>query len=46
MAKRSAELHVYHKGGHGFGIRKQQQPSDAWADQLAAWMEYQGLLKK
>ncbi len=46
MAKRSAELHVYYKGGHGFGIRKQQQPSDAWADQLAAWMEYQGLLKK
>ncbi len=45
-AKRSAELHVYNKGGHGFGIRKQQQPSDAWADQFAAWLEYQGFLKK
>jgi len=45
-AKRSAELHVYNKGGHGFGIRKQQQPSDAWADQFAAWLEFQGFLKK
>ena len=45
-AKRSAELHVYYKGGHGFGIRKQQQPSDAWADQFAAWLEFQGFLKK
>lgn len=44
-AKRSAELHVYHKGGHGFGIRKQQQPSDAWANQFAAWLGFQGFLK-
>jgi len=45
-AKRSAELHIYNKGGHGFGIRKQQQPSDAWADQFAAWLDFQGFLKK
>jgi acetyl esterase/lipase len=44
-AKRSAELHVYNKGGHGFGIRKQQQPSDAWADQFATWLAFQGFLK-
>lgn len=45
-AKKSAELHVYYKGGHGFGIRKQQQPSDAWADQFAEWLGFQGFLKK
>jgi acetyl esterase/lipase len=44
-AKRSAELHVYYKGGHGFGIRKQGQPSDAWADEFAAWLGFQGFLK-
>lgn len=44
-AKRSAELHVYYKGGHGFGIRKQGQPSDAWAEEFAAWLGFQGFLK-
>ena len=44
-ARRPAELHVYYKGGHGFGIRKQQQPSDAWAEQFAAWLTYQGFMK-
>ena len=26
------ELHVFPKGGHGFGIRKQNLPSDEWTE--------------
>jgi acetyl esterase/lipase len=28
-AKRSAEIHIYAKGGHGFGMRRQNLPSDS-----------------
>jgi acetyl esterase/lipase len=42
-AKKSAELHLYSKGGHGFGMRKQNLPSDRWIERLAEWLEVQGL---
>lgn len=42
----SAELHIYSKGGHGFGMNKQNQPSDAWINRLGEWMQIQGMLKK
>ena len=29
-AKQSAELPVFERGGHGFGMRKQNLPSDTW----------------
>jgi len=45
-AKRPAELHVYAKGGHGFGMNKQNLPCDTWADRFADWLHMQGLLKK
>ena len=45
-AKKSAELHMYAKGGHGFGMRKQNLPTDHWIDRFADWLELQGLLKK
>jgi len=45
-AKKSAELHLYSKGGHGFGMRKQNLPSDQWISLLADWLGSQGLLKK
>lgn len=45
-AKKSAELHLYSKGGHGFGMKKQNLPSDHWIQLLADWMGVQGLLKK
>src|SRR5262249_55584659 len=32
------ELHVYEKGGHGFGMRHQNTTSDLWFDQFAAWL--------
>ena len=45
-AKKSAELHMYAKGGHGFGMRKQNLPTDHWIDRFADWLELQGWLKK
>jgi len=40
-AGRSAELHAYPDGGHGFGIRKQGLSTDRWEDRLVDWMFYQ-----
>ena len=45
-AHKPAELHMYAKGGHGFGMRKQNLPADHWIDRFADWMELQGWLKK
>ncbi len=45
-AHKSAELHMYANGGHGFGMRKQNLPTDHWIDRFAEWLELQGWLKK
>ena len=45
-AHKSAELHLYAKGGHGFGMRKQNLPTDHWIDRFADWLVLQGWLKK
>jgi acetyl esterase/lipase len=45
-AKKSAELHMYAKGGHGFGMRKQNLPTDHWIDRFSDWLEMEGWLKK
>jgi acetyl esterase/lipase len=45
-AHKSAELHMYATGGHGFGMRKQNLPTDHWIERFADWMELQGWLKK
>ncbi len=42
----SAELHIYSKGGHGFGMNRQLQPSDTWIDRFGDWLGVQGLLNK
>lgn len=44
-ALKSAELHMYAKGGHGFGMRKQNLPTDHWIDRFADWLQLQGWLK-
>lgn len=36
------ELHIYQKGGHGFGMNKQGFSSDYWVDDLYHWMESLG----
>ena len=37
-AGRSAELHSYRRGNHGFGMAKQGMPSDRWIDQFRDWL--------
>jgi acetyl esterase/lipase len=44
-AGKPAELHIYSKGGHGFGMKKQNLPSDHWIDRFGDWLQVQGLLK-
>lgn len=39
-----AELHVYAKGGHGYGIRPSDNPVSHWHEQLAAWLQSSGFL--
>jgi acetyl esterase/lipase len=41
-----AELHMYSKGGHGFGMKKQNLPSDSWIERFGDWMKMQGLLER
>ena len=40
-----AELHIYAKGGHGFGMRRPGQPVQGWTDRLREWLDQLGLLK-
>jgi acetyl esterase/lipase len=44
-AGHSAELHIYSKGGHGFGMHKQGLPVDHWIERYGDWLGAQGLLK-
>ncbi len=43
-AGRSAEIHIYAQGGHGFGMVKQGLPSDGWIERFGDWLEAQGLV--
>lgn len=43
-AGRPAELHLYERGGHGFGMKRNGAPTDAWIDRLGDWLIGQGLL--
>jgi acetyl esterase/lipase len=44
-AGRAAELHIYSKGGHGFGLTRRGWPVDSWIDRFGDWLQTQGLLK-
>ncbi len=41
-AGKSAELHIYSKGGHGFGMSKKGIPADSWIERLYEWMKTSG----
>ena len=43
-AGRPAELHLYEKGGHGFGMIPEGSSSDHWFDEFVWWMQARGLL--
>lgn len=34
-----AEMHIFAKGGHGFGIRKAGIPTDLWPELFVEWMK-------
>jgi acetyl esterase/lipase len=40
-----AELHVFAKGGHGFGMMQRGQPIDQWPARVAEWMASMGLVE-
>ena len=44
-AGRTAELHLYSQGGHGFGMLKRGLPVDGWVERLGEWLQIQGWLK-
>lgn len=44
--KHDAELHMYARGNHGFGMRVQNLPTDKWIERFGEWLDVQGLLKK
>ncbi len=44
-AGRPAELHIYSKGGHGFGMVKRGLPVDRWIERFGDWLGVQGMLK-
>lgn len=44
-AKKPAELHIYQKGGHGFGMHVQHIPADTWIDRFGDWLRWLGYIK-
>ena len=45
-AGQNVELHMYSKGGHGFGTGKQNLPVDSWETRFEEWLALQGFLVK
>ncbi len=41
-----SELHIYTKGGHGFGLRPTTNPCCTWPQRCEEWMKSIGLLSK
>jgi len=39
-----AELHVYARGGHAFGLRRTQEPITAWPDLVDRWLQTIGMI--
>lgn len=40
-----AELHIYARSTHDFGVRKVGRPCDAWTRACADWLRHMGFLK-
>ena len=45
-AKVPAELHIYSRGGHGYGLRQTENPVTTWNHRCAEWMKREGYLSK
>jgi acetyl esterase/lipase len=42
-AKKPVGLHMYSKGGHGFGMKEQNLPSDTWIQRFYDWSVAEGI---
>jgi putative heme-binding domain-containing protein len=42
----AGELHIYGRGGHGFGMNDRPMPVTSWTARLREWMADSGFLKK
>jgi len=40
-----AELHIYSKGGHGYGLRASDNPVSTWPKRCEDWLRVSGLLQ-
>lgn len=45
-AKVPCELHVYPRGGHGYGLRRTELPVTRWPERAEDWMRERGWLAK
>jgi acetyl esterase/lipase len=43
-AKVPAELHIYAKGGHGYGLRRTELPVTGWPRLVETWLQTTGVL--
>ncbi len=43
-SKRPVEMHLFVKGGHGFGIGNQNDTTYQWIDKFGEWLTTQGLM--
>ena len=39
-----AELHVYARGGHGYGLRRTELPVTHWPDEVMVWLRTIGVV--
>lgn len=44
-AKVPAEMHLYPKGGHGYGLRRTENDVTSWPDRVSDWMKASGYLQ-
>jgi dipeptidyl aminopeptidase/acylaminoacyl peptidase len=40
-----AEMHIFQKGGHGFGMNKINKPVEKWPDLFVDWMKEMNFIK-
>ncbi|MEM9159266.1 MAG: alpha/beta hydrolase [Verrucomicrobiota bacterium] len=40
----SAEMHIYSDGGHGYGLRRTDNPVTSWTDRMEDWLKHTGML--
>lgn len=44
-AKVPVEMHLYPRGGHGYGLRRTENDVTSWPDRVADWMKASGFLR-